>query len=406
MTHPATMLSKLRILELGTAVAAPYCCALLADAGAEVIKVETAKRPETIRANFPMKDDVPGPDRSYYFTIMNRDKLGMTLDLTQESGRQAFLDLVRVSDAIVENFSAGTMDRLGLSFEVLRRANPGVVLLSMSGFGATGPTKHYIAYGPLLEGVSGMAALAGYKDKPPTASAWVYTDYISGMYGVGLVMAAMLGRRNTGRGCHIDLSQIEVTVNIVADAFLAAANNGAIPVKQENRDEGVFLQGCFPCEGDDKWIALSVRTEEEWFRLCDAMGNPGWTRQPEFADALARFENIEALERRVGEWTKRFSIDDVVSALRRRNLAVSPVLSVAEVLHNEHTRARHAFVDNPHPIVGTQPAYASPLYVHGESRELMRHAPLWGQHNDYACKDILGMTQADVERLIEMKGLR
>ncbi len=396
----------MRVLELGTAVAAPYCCALLADAGAQVIKVETAKRPETLRANFPMKDGVAGPDRSYYFTVMNRDKLGMTLDLTQESGKQAFLDLVRVSDAIVENFSAGTMERLGLSYEVLRRANPGIVLLSMSGFGATGPTKHYIAYGPLLEGVSGMAALAGYKDEPPTASAWVYTDYISGMYGVGLVMAALLGRHNSGRGCHIDLSQIEVTVGMVADAFLAAANNGAIPVKLENRDEGLFLQGCFPCAGADKWIALSLRTEEQWFRLCEAMGNPDWTRQPEFSDALSRVANIQELERRIGEWTKQISIDDVVSALRRRNLAVAPVLSVAEVIHSEHTKARRAFVDNPHPIVGVQPAYASPLYVHGGSRDLMRHAPLWGQHNDYVCKDILGMTLADVERLVELKGLR
>lgn len=399
-------LAGLRVLELGTAVAAPYCCSLLAGAGAEVIKVETAKRPETLRANFPMKDGVAGQDRSYYFTIMNRDKLGMTLDLTQESGRNAFLELVTVSDVIVENFSAGTMDRLGLPFHLLRRANPAIVLLSMSGFGATGPTKHYIAYGPLLEGVSGMAALFGYKNAPPTASPWVYTDYISGMYGVGLVMAALQGRLATGRGCHIDLSQIEVTVNIVADAFLAAANNAAVPVKVEDRDEFVFLQGAFPCAGDDKWVAISVRTEEEWLRLCDALGNPEWTRRADLADALQRAANIESLERHVGEWTKQRSPEHVITPLRSKGLVAAEVLSVGEVIHTPQTKARRAYVDNPHPIVGTQPAYASPLYVHGLSRDLLRHAPFWGHHNDYVTKEVLGMSPADVERLVETKGLR
>jgi crotonobetainyl-CoA:carnitine CoA-transferase CaiB-like acyl-CoA transferase len=330
----------------------------------------------------------------------------MTLDLTQESGRNAFLDLVRVSDVIVENFSAGTMDRLGLPFPLLRRANPGIVLLSMSGFGATGPTKQYIAYGPLLEGVSGMAALFGYKDAPPTASPWVYTDYISGMYGVGLVMAALQGRLAKGRGCHIDLSQIEVTVNIVADAFLAAANNGAIPVKQENRDQFVFLQGNFPCAGDDAWVALSVRTEEEWERLCIAMGNPEWTRAPAFADALQRTANIEVLELRLSEWTAQRPPEAVVAAFRGAGLPAAQVLSVGQVIHERHAQARRAYVDNPHPIIGVQPAYASPLFVHGLSRDLLRHAPLWGQHNDYVCKEVLGMTQAEVERLVELKGLR
>ncbi len=397
-------LSSFRVVELGAAVAAPFAASLLSDAGAEVIKLETERRPDQLRLNFPMVGGVAGRDRSYYYSLMNRNKLGATLDLTTEAGRATFLDLVAVSDALIENFAAGTMQRLGLPYERLRRVNPGLVMVSLSGFGATGPAKDYIAYGPLLEAVSGVAALAGYAERPPTNSAYVYTDYLSGMCGGGLLLAGLLRRLETGQGAYFDLSQLEVSLNAIPDAVLAWCANRSLPRKKENRDEFAAIHGAFPCSGQDQWVALVVRTEEEWRDLCRAMGDPEWTR--EFASPVRRQGRLLELERRIAEWTRQRTPAEAVQALQAQDVAAAEVNSVGAALAEPHLKERGAFQDNLHPVTGMQPAYASPINMSGVPRAIRRHAPLWGEHNGYLVRELLGCSPAEVERLAETGTLR
>jgi crotonobetainyl-CoA:carnitine CoA-transferase CaiB-like acyl-CoA transferase len=351
-----------------------------------------------------MAGGVAGRDRSYYYSLMNRNKFGATLDLTTEAGRATFLDLVAVSDALIENFAAGTMQRLGLSYERLRRVNPGLVMVSLSGFGATGPAKDYIAYGPLLEAVSGMAALAGYAARPPTNSAYVYTDYLSGMCGGGLLLAGLLRRLETGQGAYFDLSQLEVSLNAIPDAVLAWCANRSLPRKKENRDEFAAIHGAFPCSGQDQWVALVVRTEEEWRDLCRAMGDPEWTR--EFASPVRRQARLLELERRIAEWTRQRTPAEAVQALQAQDVAAAEVNSVGAALAEPHLKERGAFQDNLHPVTGMQPAYASPINMSGVPRAIRRHAPLWGEHNGYLVRELLGCSPAEVERLAETGALR
>ncbi|MEE9285470.1 MAG: CoA transferase [Dehalococcoidia bacterium] len=403
---PGLLAGRCRVLELGAAVAAPFCTALLADAGAEVIKIETERRPDNLRGNWPMHEGIAGRDRSLYYHIMNRNKRGLTLDLTHAQGREIFLDLVRISDVVVENFAAGTMERMGVPYDVLRRVNPGIVMVSSSGFGATGPARDHIAYGPLLEGVAGFASLNGYAGGPPTQSAFVYTDYLSAMYGVNLVLAALLDRMQTGRGAYFDLAQVEVALNAVPEAVLATAVNGVTPGKLENRDDFVPVHGVYPCRDEDKWIALAARTEEEWQGLCRALGRPAWTRERDFAGPVQRAAHRGELDRGIAKWTRRRSPQQAAAALQREGVAAMPVYNIEEVMGDSHIQARGAFQENPHPVIGPRPAYASPINIEGVARAIRQGAPLWGQDNAYVCQELLGLASEVADGLAETGAVR
>ena len=404
--EPDGPLARFRVVELGAAIAAPYCASLLADAGAQVIKIETERRPDNLRGNFPMHEGIAGRDRSLYYHIINRNKLGLTLDLGRPEGRALFMDLVRISDVVVENFAAGTMERLGVDYDSLRAVNPGIVMVSSSGFGATGPASGHIAYGPLLEGASGFASLNGYAGGPPMHSTFVYTDYLSAMYAVNLIMAALLERTDTGRGAYFDLAQAEVALNAIPEAVLACAVNGALPVKMENRDEFVSVHGVYPCHGEDKWVALAARTEEEWRGLCLALEQPELGRRREFAGPAERAAHRDALDQQIASWTRGRSAAEAAAALQRHGVAAKPVYDIHEVMQDPHIRERGAFQDNPHPVIGVRRAYASPINIDGVPRTIARGAPLWGEHNGYVCSDLLGLAAADVERLARAGAIR
>ena len=407
MSQPSYILAgRVRVLELGAAIASPFCCALLADAGAEVYKIETERRPDNLRANWPMAGGEAGLDRSYYYNLVNRGKRGLTLDLTKAEGRAAFLDLVRLSDVVVENFTAGTMHRLGLPYDVIRRANPSIVMLSLSGFGATGPSRDHVAYGPLLEAVTGMANLGGYRGGPPTHSAFVFTDYCSAMYGAVLVLSALHECMETGRGCYFDISQAEVALNLIPDAVHSYGVNGVLPGKQENRDAFVSVHGVYPCQGNDQWIVVAARTDDDWRRLCRAMGSPAWTRRAEFATPASRAAHAEDLDKRIARWTKRWPREEAIDLLQRHGVASGHVNTIADAVNDPHLQARGAYQVNRHPVVGDPLAYASPFNISGMPRAIRHGAPLWGQHNDLVTRDLVGLTHSQAAALTAAQALR
>ena len=305
----ALPLTGVRVVELGAAIASPFGAATLADAGAEVIKIETSKRPDNLRSNWPMAGGEAGPERSYYYNQVNRHAKSLTLDLTTEEGREAFLRLAALSDVVVENFAAGTMERLGVPYDMVRRANPSIVMLSLNGFGDTGPAKDFIAYGPLLEAVTGMAALGGYEGSPPAASTFVYTDYVSAMVGVTLMLAGLRRRTETGEGAYFNVAQAEVSLNTMPEAILDSAVNGVLLAKPEDRDPFVAVHGSFRCLGeddaDDDWVAIAVRTDTHFRGLKEALGHPAWADDPRFASDEGRRAHATEIAEHVRQWTRR-----------------------------------------------------------------------------------------------------
>jgi len=413
-THPPSSpllpLAGLRVIELGAAIASPFGAALLADAGAEVIKVETEKRPDNLRGNWPMAGGEPGRERSYYYNQVNRHTLGLTLDLTTTSGKDIFLQLARVSDVVVENFSFGTMERLGVPYDLIREANPSIIMLSLNGFGDSGPAKNNIAYGPLLEAITGMASLGGYRDGPPVHSAFVYTDYVSAMVGATLMLSALHRRNETGQGAYFNVAQAEVALNAIPEALLQQAVNGTLPTKMEDQDDFVPVHGSFPCRNDstdrdDSWIAIAIRTDTQWKGLGAAAGQPNWASDDRFATEAGRRDHAEAIKAHITRWTRGLNKQAAADLLRTHGVPAASIDHIRDVIQNPHLIQRGSFQRVLHPVIGEAWTYASPLNIEGLPREIRRGAPLWAEHNGHICHDILGLSNNEVSELVERGGL-
>ena len=392
-------LKNIRVIELGAALASPYQTSLYADMGAEVIKMETAKRPDNLRYTMPVQDDIPGLDRSIYFNKVNRNKLGLLLDLRKDESKKIFKQLVAISDIVVENFAAGTMDSLGLGFSELRKHRPDLIMISLSGYGATGPHKSFVAYGPVLEGIGGIMQLNGWKDGPPEICPFSYTDYISALYGSQLALSAVYRKRLTGQGLYADISEAQVATNAIPAAFYDGAVNGHIWMRDGSRTPYQAIHEFFRCKGDDQWIAISVRDDRDWKAFCDATGNAEWTRRPDFATETGRLQHRDELEKLVAQWTATLTCDDAVSLLQRHGIPSSRMLSIKDVVEDKHVQARNVYLPDPHPVTKGRRIAGSTIRMAGVPREIFRHAPLWGEHNAYVSLELLGFAPDQTERL-------
>lgn len=398
-THPLLPLKNVRVIELGAAIASPYQTSMYADMGAEVIKMETEKRPDNIRYTNPWVGEKRDLDASYYFNKLNRNKLGLLLDLRKEEAKGIFKQIVSVTDIVVENFAAGTMDSLGLGYNELRKYRPDLIMISLSGFGATGPDRSFVAYGPVLEGVGGIMNLNGWKDGPPEICPFSYTDYVSALYASQLVMSALYRRRITGQGLHADISEAQVATNAIPATFYDGAVNGRMWSRNGSRTLHHAIHEFFPCKGNDDWIAISIRDEAEWQAFCKATGDAEWTRRPEFATEASRLQRQDELERLVGQWTATITRDEAFALLQRHGVSAGPMYSIKEVTEGKHTIARKTYLPDPHPITKDRRIAASTIRLAGAPREIFRPAPLWGQHNPYVSLELLGFAPAEAERL-------
>jgi len=315
-------LEGVRIIEAGIAWAVPCATKLLADFGAEVVKVESCSRLDTSRTGaYPYNRLGPRYwDEPSWYQASNPNKLGVTLDLGRPRGAELFRELVKISDVVAENFSPRVMANFGLDYAALRDVKPDIIMLSSTGFGHSGPWQNYIAYGWGLEQMSGVSHLTGYADGPPMRSPVAYTDLPSALLGATAIMAALEYRRTTGKGQWIDLSQYEVGVSTVADALMDYIANGRVQVRAGNDHPCYAPHGAYPCRGNDKWIAIAVRDDAEWRRLVEAMGDPEWAREERFADSLSRWHNRGELDRGLGAWTATQDNQELTALLQQNGV--------------------------------------------------------------------------------------
>jgi benzylsuccinate CoA-transferase BbsF subunit len=393
-------LDGIRVADFCWAWAGPYGALQLAHLGAEVIRIESQTRPCPSRLIPPWADNEKGGlNRSGYFNQYNQGKRSLTLNLKKPEGLELAKKVVAKSDIVTENFAGGVMDKMGLGYEVLRAIKPDIIMISLSGYGATGPEKGYVSYGPPQVALSGMSSLTGYKDDQPRQAGFSYGDPNGGVHGTFAVMCALLHRAKTGNGQFIDLSQREACAMLLPEGLMEYAMNGTQPPRNGNRDPYMAPHGVFRCKGEDRWVSIVVGNEEEWQRFCKAIGQPTLAADTRFATLAARKENEDALEQIVTTWTNGLSPDEVTQKLQHAGVAAYPTLDGNDLLANPHVAARGYFVELEHAEVGKRRHLGIPWKMSRTPCEIRRPAPLFGQDTDYVLETVIGLSGDEIAAL-------
>lgn len=392
-------LEGIRVADFTWVWAGPFCTLQLAHLGAEVIRVETESRTCVTRLLPPWANGEFGANRSGYFNQYNQGKLSLGLDLKQEGAVEIAKELVSKSDIVCENFAAGVMDRLGLGYEVLRRIKPDLIMIALSGYGATGPEREFVSYGPAQVPLSGMSSLTGYAGWPPMHVGISYGDPNGGLHGAFAVLSALLHRARTGEGQYIDLSQQETTIAVLAEGVLEQSLNGRQPERDGNRDPWMAPHGAFRCAGEDRWVSLAVRSDEEWRRLADILGRPELSADPRYATLEGRKANEDEVEAAVSAWTSTRAPEDVTRVLQAAGIPAFPSVTNRDLATDPHLLGRDLFVNLEHPEVGVRQHIGIPWKLHGSPLQVRRPAPCLGEHTDYVLRQILGRSQEETDQL-------
>ena len=397
-------LRGVRVVEMGQLIAIPFAMKMLADMGAQVIRLESAGRLESYRSDSVYRNEIHGEfwNRGANFYEQNRNKLGITLDLSRPEGRELLLRLIAISDVFAENFTPRVIKNFGLEYEQLRRVKPDIIMVSSTGYGFSGPWANFGATGPATEGASGLAYTTGYKDGPPVMAEIPYVDYTAGEHTVFAVMTALMHRLGSGQGQFIDVSQTQAAAATIPEALLDFAANGRDPVRIGNADPVMSPHGCYPCAGEDRWIAVAVSDDVQWQGLCRVLGRPDWAADGRFSGSLGRQRHREELDRMLAGATASWEARRLMAALQAAGVPAGAVLDSKDLLFDPHLRERRFYeVVRHHPSTGMPPLpYAGrPWRLSATPAVAPRAAPLMGEHNDFVLRELLGLTDSEVARL-------
>ncbi len=386
MTNQA-VLHNIRILDFTWVLAGPFATRILADFGAEVIKIQPL---------MPEAEDRFG--RGYYNT-WNRNKLGITLNLNKPEGVVLAKKLVGISDAVVENFTPRVMANWGLDYENLKKIKPDIIMLSMSTMGNTGPWRDYVGFGPTVQAFSGITYLTSYRGKPPIGLGYSYADHVAGLMAALALLGALEYRRRTGKGQYIDVSQVEAMSSLLGDAFWSYAISGKPPEPVGNRSSEVAPYGVYRCRGNDRWCAIAVFGDEEWMRFKRALGNPPWTEDGKFSTLPDREKNADELDKLVEGWTRGHTAEEVMALLQGQGVAAGVVQDASDLANDPQLRSRGFFVELDHPELGRTISDATPIKLSETPAKYSRAAPMQGQDNDYVYGELLGMSEDEITKL-------
>ena len=387
-------LKGVRILEMGQLIAIPWAMKMLADMGAQVIRLESCERLESYRGDSVYLNDISGEfwNRGANFDEQNRNKLGITLDLNKDEGLSILRQLVSISDVCAENFTPRVIKNFKLEYEDLRKIRPDIIMVSSTGYGYSGPWSGFGATGPATEGASGMAYMSGYADGPPAMPEIPHTDYTAGEHTVFAVMAALMHRLRTGQGQFIDLSQAQTAAATVPEALMDFAVNGRIQPRSGNQHPSMAPHGCYPCQGDDRWIAIAVGDENQWRALCRVLGQEAWAVDLRFSQGPARWGNRLELDELVAVETQKWQAHSLMSQLQAQGVPAGAVLDSKDLLFDPHLKERGFYeVVSHHASTGIPPLpYASrPWKLTGTPAVPGEAAPLMGEHNRQVLGELL-----------------
>ena len=412
-------LEGIRVIDHGIVYTGTAATTTLGDMGAEVIRVEPINiLPPFTRGmmarppkGMPMPGYVdcdPGEkpwNRWFQLHAMQHNKYDITLDLSQPKGVEIYKKLAAISDVVMENFAPGVMDRMGIGYDVLKKIKSDIIMISASGLGAVGPYRNYAAVGTSISGMTGMLALRGYPGDDPTirTAIPVWSDNVAASTAAFAAIAALYHRRKTGQGQFIDMSQAETFIPHMGEAILDYTMNKRIAQVMGNRDRSMAPQGCYPCQGEDQWVTISIASDEQWQDLCRVTGNPSWAGDARFADVLGRLRHQDELDKLIGEWTAQHTNYDVMHLLQKEGVPAAPVMMSTDLFADPHLAARGFFTELTHRDAGTH-RYPGAAFQFSKTPVSIRiPPPCLGEHNEYIYGQLLGMSKDEIARMKEEK---
>ena len=408
MTNQNKPLSGVRVLELGPYVALPLTGRILASLGAEVIKVETNKVLDEM--NF-----IPAWSRGGGQPEFQRGKKRITIDVRTPDGLEVIKELVKVSDVFITNFRRNILDRWGIDFPELRRLRQDIILMWQTGLGGIGPYYTYKSYGILVQHMGGVSLMSGEEGEPPATINTSYSDYHTGVFQPVAIMGALLRRRLTGQPATMESSIFKSGALTAGPAILDYQSTGRVPQRIGNRDPFAAPHGAYKCQGDDRWCAIAIQTEEQWQSFRQVIGNPGWCSEDAFSTMEFRLANQDRLDTLVGEWAATQTAEDVMTQLQDAGVPASVVSQGQDLYESEHLKARGFYQPTPYYLADrSNPAYEWEQFegIAAANPPKMSESPMdfgsysnIGEDNDYVFKEILGMSQAEVDRFTKNQSL-
>ena len=391
-------LEGMRILDFTHVLAGPFCTRLLADMGADVVKVNSRARAAANNA-----------PASPYYVIWNRNKRSLALNMSDDRAIQVAMNLAERADVVIDNFSLGVLDRWGIGYEKVSRSNPGVIYVQMSGMGEGGPWSNFVTYAPTIHALAGLTHTTGMPDERPIGIGFSYNDHQAGLHAAMAILAAVESREQSGEGQKIDLSQFEVGTALLGPSLLDYTTNGNIATPSGNRlpYDAYAPHGCYPCisAGDDildeRWLAIVCRDENEWQALRHEMGNPDWCNREEFLMPESRHANAEELDELLAQWTKGQDSLSLMERLQASGVPAGIVQTGIDLVENDPQLSGRDFIqacDEPHPLLGSTFIDRLPIYFEKTPCNAYKRSRLLGEDNETVLNEWLGMSESEVKR--------
>ena len=394
----ALPLEGLRVLDFTWVMAGPVATRVLADYGATVIRVESPSRPGTGRAMAPFHGGVFAPQNSLFFDNMNAGKLGLALNLSSEAGRGIARELVRHVDVVAESFAPRAFRAWGLDYESLRALKPDLIMLSSCLFGQDGPLSDISGFGTMGAAISGFIDLTGDPDRAPAGPFGAYTDTVAPRFALAALLAALDHRRRTGEGCYLDHSQVESALHFLAPWLLDAQLTGRAAARLGNRDPHMAPHGVHPARGDDDWVAVAVRDDGDWARLCEAIGRPDLARDERYADLAGRLAGQDAIDAAIAAWTETRAPHEAERALRDAGVPAHAVLRSRDAERDAQLAHRGHFTRVPHALHGESVVEGSRFRL-SRTPARVGEPPVVGADTERVLREFLGY---DADRIADL----
>jgi len=391
--------SGLKVIEMGSGAAGPVATRYLAEQGATVIKIESSKRPDFLRVLWLTPDSKHGLEGSPMFVMLNPGKHSIALDMKQPRGVELAKKLIEWADVLCENFAPGPMERFGMSWNDLREINPRLVMASGCLFGQTGPHRTYPGFGAQGSALSGFNHLTGWADRASTGPSGTITDSLAPRYVALAIVGALIERERTGRGQYVDVSQVETAVYSTSEVMLRYFGNGEVVTRDGNRSAHASPHGAFPCRGEDRWIAIACRSDEEWAALKGAMGNPDWAEDQRFRSLAGRKRHEDDLETRIGAWTRDFDPHELMARLQAARVPAGAVQRFEDLVDDPQLAERGHFQPREHPALGPLLLEHAGFRLADSPPDYASAGPLLGEHAHWVLGEVLGLDAAEIAEL-------